>query len=438
MAQFRTTADLVDSILRRAGELTDGTSSFESQALDYLNQVHHSIINGGNEFDVDVDEAWTWAKAKHPIILELQPALETGTVSLTQGSESGSFSSAPAASQQGNFLKIDNRDEYFKIAQHTAGATAFELDAAYTGDTGATLTFKSIQLDYDLVSEYIIIDSTNNKLDFEETASTELTATLTAGTYTPAQLATEINTQLTSAGASAYTITYDSISRKFTLASDRGGGGGTFKLLAATGSNITVSAYPTLGIDYADQADAASHESTYPFCSLVRFIQPMTVYSRNSIEEYSPGNIYGIDELAFKKDFPLSHLKEGVPTRFTVIAEKADGTITVRFNKYPKNLTRVEVEHIPMPLDLQDNAASVPLIPRKFLQVLEYGASFYLLLDKEDSKAQGYASLAAAKLKAMMKQNRKELMRSGKYFGKVVARRDHLSAPRRLIYGEPS
>ena len=86
MAQFRTTADLLDSILRRSGEVTDGTSDLESDALEYLNRIHHTVIAGGNEFDVEVDEPWVWARAKRPMILELQPAFDTDTVSLTQGS----------------------------------------------------------------------------------------------------------------------------------------------------------------------------------------------------------------------------------------------------------------------------------------------------------------------------------------------------------------
>jgi len=100
----------------------------------------------------------------------------------------------------------------------------------------------------------------NDDIDFEETAASELTATLTAGTYTADELATEIKTQLDVAGASTYTVTYSDSTNKFTLASDRAGGGNTFKLLWNTGTNSVTTVGGTIGFDTsADDADAASH-----------------------------------------------------------------------------------------------------------------------------------------------------------------------------------
>lgn len=439
MAQFRTTADLVDSVLRRSGELTDGTSSYESQALDYLNQVHHTIINGGNEFDVDVDEAWIWAKAKRPIILELQPALETGTVSLTQGSESGAFSSAPVDSQQGRFLLVNNREEFFRIAEHTAGAAAFELDGAYTGDTGAALLFKSIKLDYDLTPTYLIIDEFNDKLDFEEVASTNIAATLAHGSYTPAALATEVASKLNAAASATITVSFSAITNKFTLTSDLSGPV-LFKLQAASGPNQKTAAFAILGYDDEDLSSAGSHESIYTTNGIVRFIEPMTVYKNNSInftDGGGNGNIYGIDELNLKLEYPLTQLREGVPTRFAIVGEGASGTRIVRFNRFPKEVIRVEIEYIPMPRDLKDNTASIPLIPRNWAQILEFGAASYILIDKEDTKSPSYAGLAKTKLQAMIKQNRKELRRTGENFGETIARRGQIAGPRRLLYGEP-
>jgi len=56
LAQFRNSQDLKRLILRNLGELEDGTSPFDAIALDSLNQVYTSIINGGNEFDVEIDD----------------------------------------------------------------------------------------------------------------------------------------------------------------------------------------------------------------------------------------------------------------------------------------------------------------------------------------------------------------------------------------------
>lgn len=111
-------------------------------------------------------------------------------------------------------------------------------------------------------SIFRIVVGINDKIDFEETADSELTATITAGTYNADDLATEIETQLTAEGASVYTVSYDINSHKIILASDRAGGGGTFKLLWNTGSNISTSIAPLLGFDISiDDSDAASHIS---------------------------------------------------------------------------------------------------------------------------------------------------------------------------------
>ena len=59
-----------------------------------------------------------------------------------------------------------------------------------------------------------------------------------------------------------YTITYDYFTGKFKIASDRAGGGGTFKVLWNTGTNNYRSIARLLGFqDDADDADAASQSS---------------------------------------------------------------------------------------------------------------------------------------------------------------------------------
>ena len=101
MAQFRTTADLLDEVLQKAGEPTNGNSPYESIALTYINKVHQAVVGGGNIFSVKVDEAWTWARAKNPVVMELQPAITFGTVSVTANDVNITFSDAPAISVAG-------------------------------------------------------------------------------------------------------------------------------------------------------------------------------------------------------------------------------------------------------------------------------------------------------------------------------------------------
>ena len=417
MSQFRTTADLIDSVLRRCGELTDGNSPYESQALDYLNQIHHTVITGRSELNLEVDEPFLWARAPRPIILELQPPYTSGSVALTQGSKSGTFSAAPSYSVKGWFIKVDGVSEILRIGAHTASSTSFDLDAAYPGSDVSAGTFTVFKLDYDLVPDYLVIDTDNDKLDFIVSGTTEITATLTAGTYTPANLIAHVATQLQAAdSARTYTGSYDTVKRVFSITSNLASSA-IFKPQGA-GTNAHRSAWATLGFDYENvSTSAATHTGIYPVGSVVRLVGPGRIhYGNNS------GQVEGVDALTLDKRYPINSAFQGVPTHFAQVREKTDGTYVIRFNAYPDRKMRVEFEHIPQPKDLKDNAKSIPLIPRKFNRVLEYGAAFYLLTDKQDDKAQTYFQIAQGTLSSMMKFNRKELQRVGINFGAVIAR----------------
>lgn len=435
MANLRTTADIVDAVLRRSGEPTGGTSPYETDALRYVQETHFNLICGGEVFELDVDEDWSWARRKKPIILTLEPKYETGTLAVTNGSHAITFSSGPTASKQGWYLKVDGDRTYYRIASHAAGATAAELDGNYLGTTGAAVNFKLIKLDYELIPSHIEITAKNNKIDFEETASTELTATLTNGTYTPAELATEVKTQLDSAGASTYTISYDTNTRKFTLASDRAGGGGTFKLLGSSGSNVEFSAFPDLGFDDEDVADSASHTGTYSLGRIGRVAAPVRVYRNDSDDN----QIANMPFNTFERKWPLKNTEQGVPNYFTRITDDTEGITEIRFNKYPSEKTRIEVFVIEAPRDLKDNTASIPLVPRKYVNLLEYGAAYKLCMDKEDDKAQQYLGMAQAKYRAMQNEYKTELDYSGRDFGNIVAQeRDMEVHAGKLRYGYTS
>lgn len=422
MSQFRTTADLVDSVLRRCGELiqAQGTSPYLQQAIDYLNQIHHTVIAGGAEFNVDIDEPWIWARARRPLLLELQPPYTTGSVSLTQDSTTGTLSVAPTVSLEGWFLKLNDSPDLFKIGTHSANSTAFTLDGAFTGATNASAVFTIMKLDYDAVSDYIVIDSQNDKLDFSIDGAATVTATITHGTYTPAALATEVAADLhTADSARVYTGSYDTSTRKFSITSDRATSA-QFCIFGA-GTNYYRSGWNTLGFDFANTTNAATQVGAYAHSTIVRFTAPGRIYWG-----YSDGKIEGIDATAFDRDFPLNSVSQRVPSHFCVVRQKNDGTMVLRFNAYPDRKMRVEFEYVPVPKDLQNNVASIPLVPRQFSRILEYGAAAYLLTDKEDSKADSYFNIAKATLQGMMRANRTELEKMGMHFGQVIARPDLL------------
>lgn len=149
---FTTTADLVLDALKKAGEKSDGTSSYTADALTYIDALHLAFLDGGNQFNKDLAEPWTWAKSKYPFVVTLQPAYVTGTVAIANSSTSGTFTPAPAISQQGNWIQFTNEDEFYLVSSHIAGQTNFTIDSPFVGANTAAITFQSLPLDYNLDS----------------------------------------------------------------------------------------------------------------------------------------------------------------------------------------------------------------------------------------------------------------------------------------------
>lgn len=122
----------------------------------------------------------------------------------------------------------------------------------------------------DTTSEYAsyTISSSNNKINFKEDGGSELTATLTSGTYimgassaVAGSLCKEIKDQLEAAAGSAgtYTVTYNSGTRKITITVS--GGAAALQLLWLTGTNQANAAYAVLGWTHANTNSAAAQTS---------------------------------------------------------------------------------------------------------------------------------------------------------------------------------
>lgn len=150
MANSYSTPDLLRGALAKCGEPTTGTSPYHAAVLRNLNRTYEALLSGSNEFNVELGQAWEWARETNPRVLVLKPAQEAGTVSLVNGSVAGTFSGAVAISQAGRWLKIADRPTFYRILTHVAGATAFTLDSEYLEATGTALTYKALPVQYDL------------------------------------------------------------------------------------------------------------------------------------------------------------------------------------------------------------------------------------------------------------------------------------------------
>lgn len=430
MAQFRTTADIKLEVLHKAGEPINGNSSYDGKAMTYLNKAHQAIVGGGSIFSLKVDESFTWARAKNPIILELQPAFFTGTLTCVNEARSVTFSNPPTSSIEGWHVKIDGDSTVYKLTEHTASQPSGTIDSGFMGVSG-TFTFKAFKLDYEISPRYLVIDSSNDRFNFIEVV-TELTVSLTHGSYTPAELATHMTTILNAhvSTVATYTVTYDAISKQFTLLSNLSGMGAVHKLLGATGTNRKRSALPVLGFDNLDYSGAASYTSTYMIGAISRLIEPFKIF-RNQNCPF----ITSTDPILLEQGHPLSGVRECVPELFAKITEDFSGTIIVRFNSYPKERMKVEVNWVEVPHDLQNNDASFPLIPRKEIDTLIHAAASFIMFDKSDSKFVDTIALVGKQLEAMEKKNRSELFRTGENFGQIVPRLDLTEKKRFLRYG---
>jgi hypothetical protein len=154
-------------------------------------------------------------------------------------------------------------------------ATEFRiLDYNYIFQSNVDITASSSNASFPVtnLSEYIrakswrssgnfVIDSTNNKIDYKESGGgSEITATLTSGSYTSSTLAAEIKTRMEAASLNArtYTITYSQLTGKFTIA------GQTFlSLLFLTGTNNATSTKTILGFSAFDYIGSTSYVSSF-------------------------------------------------------------------------------------------------------------------------------------------------------------------------------
>lgn len=158
MANLRYSSELLDDILFRADELTDGTSDHEAQALIYLNRAYRSLYMGGSEFTPDGgSELWWWLNTGNSNIIQ-QPTIETGTISVTNNNASVTFSGNITPDlTDGWYIKVGNHADLFQFSVHGGNQNTATLDSVYTGDTSATATYRLMKLEYDLASDVLYL-----------------------------------------------------------------------------------------------------------------------------------------------------------------------------------------------------------------------------------------------------------------------------------------
>ncbi len=148
------------------------------------------------------------------------------------------------------------------------------------------ITLVGSQQDYNISSDLgidgnIVITTANQKLNFNEGAG-ELTATITAGTYTPTTLIAEMITQLDAAGAAAYTVTYSG--KVFRIEND----GATLNLLCNSGTDVANGIWVTIGFDTAaDKGSFTSYAGDYAI-DVQNFLMFEGIFQNETGEKRTP------------------------------------------------------------------------------------------------------------------------------------------------------
>jgi len=157
MANLRSVTDCIQYMMFRAGEdHTDSTGDFYQKALEYLNLTRLDLFKGSSPLKSDAHVAFKWAIKEPAGIFIIQPIYQTGTVQVTDGSSSITFSVAPTISLTDYYLSIDNVEDVFRISSHTVGNVMATIDVEYTGTSSSSATFKAMPLIYTLGNNDII------------------------------------------------------------------------------------------------------------------------------------------------------------------------------------------------------------------------------------------------------------------------------------------
>ena len=159
MANYETGADLKKFILQMCGEMDDGTSEYDTKALERLNRAHTALLSGGAELGIDVGKPWPWAQNKYPKVLALSPQYDALTVTATLSSTGITFGSAPAENLQDWYIRIGSEPECYRISSHTGTSTSATLDAAYINATATASACVIFKIDYDLDASILRLSS---------------------------------------------------------------------------------------------------------------------------------------------------------------------------------------------------------------------------------------------------------------------------------------
>lgn len=145
MANFDNFADLVQDVISRSG------GEAVAAVDDFYVDAQRAVVRAYQEICNEADYLFT--RADPPGAISTVAPITAGTVNVTNGNGSISFSSPPVSSVQGRKIIIQGIAEVYRIATHTGGLGPATLDAAFNGPNNAAATFTVFQDEYSLASD---------------------------------------------------------------------------------------------------------------------------------------------------------------------------------------------------------------------------------------------------------------------------------------------
>lgn len=192
------------------------------------------------------------------------------------------------------------------------------------------------------------------------------------------------------------------------------------------------------GVNFGFQAILIDYELEGCVNGILRLTQAMTTYQPQDLLGDEEESIYFMDEKVMNTDYPMRRITQGTPNFFCITHKDKNNEYHVRFNKIPQRQIRVEYKFIPIPDALTDSNSSYPIIPVEHRDCLDFAASYFLCLDKNDDRAMMYLQLTQQKLKAMLKSEEKQKTQTSKMRGKLLPRGDLYQRGKRFVTQETS
>lgn len=158
-----------------------------------------------------------------------------------------------------------------------------------------------------------------HQIQFNEGAS-DLTASLTEGSYNGVTLAAALESALDDAGTNTYTVTYSETSHKFTIEADA-----SFDILWSTGNSATTELGNILGFDTsADDEDAVTYTSDEPVLGLpedlMLAVEQLVRFYYNQIKENRIGKT---SEMRGEQSFSFDYSMIPMEIRQNILAYRA-------------------------------------------------------------------------------------------------------------------